>query len=102
MCLHVHSVGATIVVDILGTAKPEMIDIPRDKPVILTMLYTTQLLVGDQIELYNVDVEFLWPDTVSRITARRLPEHEAGVSMRVSVWQDAWIINDGIEPDWLV
>ena len=94
MCLHIQGVGTTLVVDVMGSSEPQMGEgLKPDEPVRVNAFYTCRLLVHDELDIFKVDVQFWWPETIDRITVRRLPEHEGGISgVRVSLWNDAWII----------
>jgi hypothetical protein len=91
MCLHIQGVGTTLVVDVMGRAEPQIGEgLKPDEPV--NAFYTCALLVHDEVHIWKIDVGFWWPGRVDRITARILPEENMGISLRTSVWHDAWII----------
>ena len=103
MCLHIQGLGTTLIIDVMGASEPQLDpNVNRHEPVRVSAYYTCRLLVHGNLEIFKVEVAFWWPETIDRITARRLPEHEGGISgMRVSLWNEAWIIPDD-EDVWFV
>ena len=93
MCLHIQGIGTTLVVDVMGSSEPQLgSQLKPDDPVCVSAYYTCRLLVHDKLDIFKVDVRFWWPKTIDRITARILPDGDTGISLRTSVWNDAWII----------